>query len=239
VERDQRALLADMAMTYSPYSRKREIEIVVGLLNGSKIVVDAGGGTGWLASQINGETILVDQNKMAVELARKKGLNIVSSSLENISLESNIADAVVSLGVLHHCDDLPSVFSEFNRILKDNGKVVIADVTRECSKVTNFFDTVVREFSITGHRHDFSSIDEITRLFFDAGFTNINTSRIFCPWEFSSKAEMIAFVRVFFGLQGISAETLFEKIQNTLGFVEWEKSVLMYWELTLFTAEAK
>ena len=50
-------------------------------------------------------------------------LKFIESSLLDISLKDEIADLVWSNGVIHHTSDYNKCLSEFNRVLKKEGKL--------------------------------------------------------------------------------------------------------------------
>ena len=54
--------------------------------------------------------------------------SIVQSQLEQLPLESNTADWVVSNCTINHCEDKQSVWNEVNRILKPGGRFVVSDI---------------------------------------------------------------------------------------------------------------
>ena len=104
-------------------------------------VVDLGSGAGndvFVARAIvgnKGRIIGVDMTEAMIEKANKNniklGYNNVEFKLgdiENIPLENNIADVVVSNCVLNLVPDKPKAFSEIFRILKPGGHFCVSDI---------------------------------------------------------------------------------------------------------------
>ena len=107
-------------------------------------VVDVGCGTGFLtkraALQIerNGSIVGVDLSPSMLETAKenlaKLGLldnvELRTGDAENIPVQSEFADAVVGNMILHHCPRPKRAITEMTRILKEGGKIAIADLER-------------------------------------------------------------------------------------------------------------
>jgi arsenite methyltransferase len=69
--------------------------------------------------------------RKSVDTAKKLGVTNVSfiqSTLENIKLDNNIADLVISNCTINHSNDKRAVWSEIYRILKNGGRFVVSDI---------------------------------------------------------------------------------------------------------------
>jgi len=67
----------------------------------------------------------------AVKNAEKmnvKNVRFIKSTLEQISLESGIADLIISNCTINHASDKQLVWNEISRILKPGGRFVISDI---------------------------------------------------------------------------------------------------------------
>lgn len=98
-----------------------------------KIFVDAGCGSGTLSlylEQQEAQVIAFDYSQGLINLAKKrlKTTNIRVANLENPLdfIEDGSVDVIVSSLVLHYIENWFSVFTEFNRILKPDGKIVFS-----------------------------------------------------------------------------------------------------------------
>jgi arsenite methyltransferase len=69
--------------------------------------------------------------KKSSDTAKRLGISnveFIHSTLENISLKSNIADVVISNCTINHSSDKQAVWNEIFRILKHGGRFVISDI---------------------------------------------------------------------------------------------------------------
>ena len=65
------------------------------------------------------------------DTATRLGINnveFIKSDLEKITLNSNIADLVISNCTINHASDKQSVWDEIHRILKSGGRFVVSDI---------------------------------------------------------------------------------------------------------------
>jgi ubiquinone/menaquinone biosynthesis C-methylase UbiE len=110
------------------------------MLNGNETVVDLGCGKGKDVLKLvdlveDGFVYGVDISDGMLEVARKnaekfdvKNVNFIKSELENIALDDNLADYIISNCTINHAKDKDKVWSEIYRILKPGGKFVISDI---------------------------------------------------------------------------------------------------------------
>ncbi len=104
-------------------------------------VVDVGSGGGFdsfiAASQIGseGKLIGVDMTEEMLEKSRStakllghKNVEFREGLAENLPVEDNWADVVISNGVINLCADKRKVFSEILRVLRPGGRLQFADI---------------------------------------------------------------------------------------------------------------
>lgn len=116
-----------------------------GLKTGDK-VLDVGAGTGvvsWLAQEIVGEEGLVvalDPSKGMLGQAVKLGVHHASQGLgEALPFADNTFDYLTMGFALRHVADLGAAFSEYQRVLKPGGKILLLEITRPEGKLATVF----------------------------------------------------------------------------------------------------
>ena len=120
-------------------------------LKEGEIVVDLGSGAGidiFLASKKvtdSGKAIGIDMTDQMLEKARENAMTGNYSNVEfrkgdieeNIPLENNTVDAVISNCVINLTTNKTNAFKEVFRILKSNGRMVISDLITDVELPTN------------------------------------------------------------------------------------------------------
>ncbi len=115
--------------------------IAISNISESDVVLDLGSGAGFdsfLASKkvgSSGKVIGIDMTKEMVEKARKiankygyKNVEFKSSEIENLPIEDNSIDVIISNCVINLIPDKLKVFQEAKRVLREGGKMYISDI---------------------------------------------------------------------------------------------------------------
>ncbi len=115
---------------------RRTALIRAGLKEGCH-VLDVGAGTGVvsvLSQEIvgeNGNVIAVDPSEGMLAVARENGVkNITQGMGEKLPFPDNSFDFVTMGYALRHVTDLAVLFSEYRRVLKPGGKILILEITK-------------------------------------------------------------------------------------------------------------
>lgn len=169
----------------------RKIVDSVGILAAGSIIVDLGTGPGMLAVELHklcpqAKIIGVDPSnamlKIAGENAAKAGISNYEVRLgraEEIPLEAESADLVVSQSSFHEWADQQKGLSEIFRVLKPGGRVVLKDYNRA------WLSGWKRSFlGLFGHMHMFRfTIGDVADLLRDAGFAGIKGDGSEMQWS--------------------------------------------------------
>lgn len=97
-------------------------------------VLEIGCGTGKLSEYIygltNAEIIGVDYSQTAIQIAKertreKHGLSFLCSDMDEMSFPVSSFDIIYSIDAIFFSKDLPKLLLKLNKLLKDNGKLII------------------------------------------------------------------------------------------------------------------
>jgi len=120
-----------------------------------EIIVDFGGGTGYVAEWIAPHcrhVLVLDPSSKLLRCLPKNSKLIAKKIKEDgsIPLPSNSVHAVFTVRAIHHVRNYHTVFSEFYRILKPNGRLLVCDIP-EGSIQAKHFDSIVSLYCKAGH----------------------------------------------------------------------------------------
>jgi ubiquinone/menaquinone biosynthesis C-methylase UbiE len=121
------------------------------------IILDAGCGPGLLIDQLsecNAKCIGYDLSEKMLELAKRrnprnesKGFPMfMRGDIEKMPFHNNSFDLVISLGVIEYLDDDIKILSEFRRILKPNGYLIIAITNKYAYNLV--FDNIIEKLKV-------------------------------------------------------------------------------------------
>ena len=148
------------------------------------VIAEIGIGTGNLAVQVlkhakeQGKTVAyigIDQSINMLKEAKKKcpGIGLKKGDFLNLPLEAKKCDTVLTSYAFHHCDTEEKVLAiaEMDRVLRDKGMVVIADLMFENKKAREVFERNCNN----AEREDledeyFGNVDEISEIFTALGY---------------------------------------------------------------------
>ena len=106
-------------------------------LGGDRTVVDVGCGTGEVCAAlapVNKRVIGIDASSEMLQIAAERTKNFKNVELqlgaaENLGLAEECADIVLAMLVLHHTANPQECLSEFHRVLRPGGRLVVLDMT--------------------------------------------------------------------------------------------------------------
>jgi SAM-dependent methyltransferase len=156
---------------------------------------------------------------------------------ESLPLPSQSVDRLIMLAALHHIQNREQVFEEFRRVLKQNGKILIADVEAD-TNTASFLNTFVNEFNSMGHEGDFIT-PELFSLFNDSALTVSSVTRPVLHWNFDNEISMITFCRNLFGLDQATDDDILIGIYRYLEPVFDSGKISIKWQLMYILLECK
>lgn len=145
-------------------------------LNGSESILHIGCSDGdllksLLYSKHTGELIGIDSDTEIKEV-HDKNLTILQAVADNLPFADQKFDVVISIGVIHGFDNLPKAFSELQRVLKKDGKIIFILATQNSFPVVRAVESIttkytgIRLFRITFKRRTKEQIQEYIKPYF-------------------------------------------------------------------------
>ena len=122
---------------------------------------------------------MVEASILHAKLAKRYNVSILESSFNDIDIEDESIDIVISNGAINLTSCKESVFAEIYRVLKPNGKIFFADMI-DISKETKFCSTQPNSSCAGSQEEDWANCvagtlkeDELIELIKKAGFENV------------------------------------------------------------------
>lgn len=232
---ETRGMEYNLAMLRSPDARKEEFLNLIQFIDNTERlkIIDIPSGGGYLRKYLAEKHYLLcaeEANFFYHNCAVKHNQNKIMYQ-KNIPLEvdDKSFDVTVSLAGLHHFQSKNWIISEFARVLKNYGQLIIADVYKT-SKVDKFLNEFVDKNNSIGHLGYF--LDEEFNIILDKNNIKISfNENIKFFWIFTSLDEMANFCKNLFGLDKCNNSDIINGINEYLGFIMENNVVKMNWEL--------
>lgn len=136
----------DKFMKIFHLDKNKEIIKVIKDVN-SLDILDIGGGTGTLSDiliNLGADVTILDPEKKMTNIAKVKNnkVKIINGYSTNIDLKDNSFDLIIMRDSFHHIKDKEETLKECNRLLNNNGKILIYefDRTHIVTKLICFFE---------------------------------------------------------------------------------------------------
>jgi SAM-dependent methyltransferase len=235
---EQRGAAYHHAMAQSPRARDSEFLAVLEPLGGRQgLLCDMPSGGGYLAAHLPAgmRYVGVDPSDDFIA-ACPAGVERIKADIANVPLPEASVDYVVSLAALHHEPDLPAVFREMRRLVRDGGRVVIADAAVGTPPAL-FLNGFVDANNPMGHEGHFLD-DRTVGLIEQAGFAVVDDRLVDMPWQFDSLAEAGEFCRLLFWMPSLDAEAVAAAMDREIGFDEIDGRPHLRWALRRIVCDA-
>jgi SAM-dependent methyltransferase len=233
---DLRGKLYHQAMQAYPDSRSEEFLNVIAQadITPGMTVVDVPSGGAYLADYLTDVNLIgLETSQAFAELAKGRTESVLMYENHCFPLQQASADRVVSIAGLHHVQDKQPVFAEACRVLKPEGRLVVADA-EEDSAVRRFLDEFVGAYCETGHSGWYfgdTTRDELR----NAGLNIVADCVLTYAWHAPDKEQLADFCRTLFGMVRADNATVTEGIGDYLGFVDHPLGIGLNWQLQCFT----
>ncbi len=235
---DQRGRWYHEAMGRCPRARWREFRAVVDAAapRPGETIVDLPAGGGYLAAWLprGMHYIGVESSRTFHDSALPGAGRRILAPLHDTGLPTGSVDLVISLAGVHHLADRPALYREVARILKPEGRFVLADV-RDGSDPARFLDLFVHAHNSMGHRGMY--LDPADRAAMRASGLEIVTDRATpYTWDFDDRDELAAFVGLLFGLDRATPAQILRGVDTFLGADPKGAGLGMRWALDVIVA---
>jgi len=225
------------AMAACPHARDAEFRAVIEpLAEREGLLCDMPSGGGYLAAHLPPglSYVGVDPSDDFVR-ACPVGTVCIKGSIASVPLADGAADCLVSLAALHHEPDLPAVFGEMRRLLKQGGRAVICDVAAG-TPPARFLNGFVDANNPMGHVGLFLD-DRAAGLIEAAGFVIAEDAVVEVPWVFDSLVEAGEFCRSLFWMPGLEPGAVADAMYREIGFDVTDGRPHLRWALRRIVAD--
>lgn len=127
---DRYSAYYDRFMQLARLNRVREVRrAMVDVSRGNKLL-DVGGGTGYLASQLTdlfSRIVIVDPSAGMLSVAKRRNLQTCQASALALPFADGHFDAILCTDALHHIKQADRAITEMNRVLQPGGSLVILE----------------------------------------------------------------------------------------------------------------
>lgn len=241
-----RARLYKECLQDFPNAREQDIKIMKKYFSpkSGERVLEVGAGSGLFSNHIaeiigkKGRLIVSDPSLDQLEEIKKlKKKNIdtiqfVQFGSENVDLEKEKVDGIWSFGAFHHVKQKVKAFENYARVLKKDGRLVIADVFQG-SKLAKHFDNMVAKYCITGHEVSFLSREFADSLCFLCKFEKPIFYDLNIQWKFKEKKEIGEFLYKLHAMTRTSQENCLKGAEEILGIKRKGDFYYLNWPMTI------
>ncbi|MGZ5189505.1 MAG: class I SAM-dependent methyltransferase [Flavisolibacter sp.] len=232
----------------------RVLDIAAGAGEQSITIAKKIGSSGYVLATDISTNIL----EYAKEMAEQNGLNNIDTQVmdgENLTVEDESFDAVISRVGLIYFPDQQKALKEMLRVLKPGGKIAaIVYSTPDKNKFFSVPVSIIRNRAklpppLPGQPGPFSLGADgiIEKAFSDAGFANVKSERVNSPLELSSAKECVKFEKESFGalhqmlssLSDSEKESVWQEIETELQKFETDNGFVGPCEMVVAVGEKK
>lgn len=234
-----RGQLYHQAMQKFPDARSSEFLSVIqeaGIEPGMSVVDIPSGGAYLSRYLCDIELIGLETSQTFAQLANEKTPNALLFDNNRFPLKDASIDRILSIAGLHHVENKRELFTEMRRVLKPDGRIVVADVAED-SFVRDFLDDFVGRYCETGHSGWYFGDDTRAELH-DAGLNIVDEKRLDYLWYAPDMEQLADFCRLLFGMVNADTDIVADGIRNRLGTRVTDECTGLNWQLHCFVCNA-
>jgi len=236
-----RAESHDAAFTLYPEACREEVGSLLALLApaAGERLLDVPSAGGFVSRYLNHPGVrltAVDPSPALHRLCRSRVADSHLAPLDDLPFQNASFDAVFCLAGLHHEPDPSAVLREIRRVLREGGRVGIAEVT-EGSPVADFLNGFVDRHSSLGHSGRFLR-PSFSRTLRGTGLRILSDRIAEYHWRFRSRSDLADCLRLMFGIDRADPSLIVAYIEDNLGLDQLPDGWLgMRWSLRQILAE--
>lgn len=235
---NQRAQSYINASVNWPTVRKHEFVAYLDVLNlkpGERFL-DVPCGTGIIAALIDDRVNYsgLDPSGPFVAHCQAQGIPVVKASMRTTGLPDASFDVIGSLTGIHHEAQRAEIYSEWYRLLRPGGRLLLMDVWKGSSSDA-FLNGFVHAWSSHGHSGDFVQDADLHALR-DEGFVDLAVRQIDYHWCAPSEVAMHDFMQDLFGLDRQPGLSLMLQAWRQLGWQQAVEACRIPWTLAAVSA---
>ena len=148
-------------------AKRNTFKFIKGLISRKWEILDIGCRDGMWLNILKGAKFNnlrgIDISEKALEIARKKGHNVVRGDAQELPFPDEEFHFVSIIHTLEHCPEPQKVLSEIKRVLKPNGRILVVVPLQKKEPVP----------TVWAHYHCFSSSKEVINMLVNNGFKKI------------------------------------------------------------------
>ena len=232
---EQRGREYGEAMQRFPTARRAEfLRLFDGVdLGAVRTMADIPSGGGYLSAFVP-DACDIDYIEPCGEF-RPQNAHQTDVGLEEIVLAEASYDVVVCLAAVHHVKAKTTFLGNLYAALKPGAVLCLGDVAAG-SSISRFLDDFAGRHNGTGHRGMYLEPDTVADILRALGAEILCCESKPCPWRFDTKADLLAFCRLLFGLKNLKDAELMEALEHYVGVTEHDAGVALNWRLLYVNA---
>nr|WP_321222813.1 class I SAM-dependent methyltransferase [uncultured Psychroserpens sp.] len=221
------------AMKLIPSARDYEFNSLLNQVDikDNMVIVDVPSGGNYLSKYLKNDVTVIPLETSEV-FAKIGDSQICDWS--TLPLKDNSADIIFCCAAFHHVveNDRRKFMNEASRVLKSNGKLVIADVKLGTS-IDEFLNQFVDTYNSLGHNGEFMD-DDFSNTYETSTLKADMTNFVEFPWVFTDSLEdSITYLKLMFGIDKADEVSILKEAKKILNFgkKEGHKNFSIDWAL--------